>query len=175
MAIDGQISAQVIWDEVERLTNPPKFDPTKLDIPFCRKVLEFAKAEHKDFTFNMHYWHAPTQSLYSTTACGTTACLAGTAVHLSPEAEIVDRMEGVGDCCAVGSSEDYGRYIEIDGEPYSWSGAGAKLMGLDSTTAFELFIRPASASLVPGVAERKALGILENLIAAAEKAQYGQE
>lgn len=47
-------------------------------LPMARKVLEFARAEHDDFTFDMGNW-------YVSNGCGTSACLAGTAAHLSPE------------------------------------------------------------------------------------------
>lgn len=177
MAIDGQISAQIVWDAVQAITSPTKFDPTKLDIPFCQKVLDFAKGEHKDFTFNMHYWHIDTRQIFGAaeSACGTTACLAGTAVHLSPEAEIVEKLGKNDPMIMVGCDEDYGRYIEIDGQPYSWSGAGAKLMGLDPTTAHRLFVLTAQNGMGPGDAESQALTMLESLIKAAEKAQYGGE
>lgn len=160
MTIDGQIP---VSDVALRLSmhldeHPhPAFDPGKVDIPFARKVLEFAQTEHEDFTFDMGCWYAVQTSSMLGPTCGTTACLAGTAVHLTPGAEIV-HVNG------------QGRMIKIDGELYSWTRAGAKLLGLDFYTAASLFSAPATT---PQEANAIGLQRLEELIALAEEAQYG--
>jgi hypothetical protein len=62
-----------------------------LDVPFARKVLEFARQEHDDFKFDMRIWWDTTAHWVDdqgVNRCGTAACLAGTAVHLHPDVTI---------------------------------------------------------------------------------------
>src|SRR6266404_2411434 len=56
-------------------------------IPFARKVLEYAQEEHEGYTFDMGVFWATSMSGMS--GCNTSACLAGTAVLLDPEVQIV--------------------------------------------------------------------------------------
>lgn len=58
-----------------------------LDIPFARKVLDYARQEHDDFNFDMSHWYMRASWIGTggQRHCGTAACLAGTAVFLHPE------------------------------------------------------------------------------------------
>lgn len=103
-------------------------DFTGLNIPFCRKVLEYAEQEQgDDYQFDMAVWYSPyyrmDQNTRQQVVCKTTACLAGTAVMLTPEAE-VDKVDD---------------RVFIDGESMEFDVAGAKLMGLTNGQAKHLF------------------------------------
>lgn len=54
-------------------------------IPFARKVLEYAQQEHDGYTFDMSVFWTTSMS-----GCHTSACLAGTAVLLDPEVQIIN-------------------------------------------------------------------------------------
>ena len=100
-----------------------------LNIPFCRKVLEYAEHEQgDDYRFDMRYWYVPTYRRDLITRqqviCNSTACLAGTAAMLAPEAEI-DPVDDI---------------VVIDNETMEFTAAGAKLMGLTEEQARKLFI-----------------------------------
>ncbi len=90
-------------------------------IPFARKVLEFAETEHPDFQFDM-------RSFWGTISCGTSACLAGTAVFLDPEVEIKHGVPFLA-----------GQPILTSMSAVGVERRGAQLMGLDPTEANRLF------------------------------------
>jgi hypothetical protein len=97
-----------------------------LDIPFARKVLEFAQAEHTDFTHNQRCVFF-TDVDDSGHVCGTTACLAGIATMLAPNVEVIGWV----------GQQDF--MFSVDGRQMGWMQAGAKLMGLSSLQASSLF------------------------------------
>lgn len=101
---------------------PEYLRPTEeFNIPLARKVLEFAEQEHDDFEFNMDNWFTAAEYLGKKKLCNTTACLAGTAALLAPNAEI----DGIG--------------MTIDGDWYAHEDGGAILLGLSSSVVDYLF------------------------------------
>ncbi|HEX4395728.1 MAG TPA: hypothetical protein VH084_29985 [Mycobacterium sp.] len=92
-----------------------------LNIPNFRKTLEIMAADPR--LVDMDTW-------WKTTACGTTACLAGHAAEL-----VGDRVEGLGN---VG-------FIEINGQFESVEFTAANVLGLSSTRLRNAFFyRPAA-------------------------------
>lgn len=90
-----------------------------LDIPFARKVLEHLIAhpeEHRQANFGMR------------TACGTTACIAGTAVLMDPDTQVQWTSDGAM-TYAVQVGEDL---VDI-------TDRAAALLGLDFDDANRLF------------------------------------
>jgi hypothetical protein len=68
---------------------PDYMRPTKkFNIPLARKVLEFAEEEHDDFDFDMGDWFSEAKFRGKKKICNTSACLAGTAAFLAPEAKV---------------------------------------------------------------------------------------
>jgi len=131
-----------------------------LDIPFCRKVLEFAEIEHSDFKhrqavfFAKHDADAATQESWEefeyAHPCGTVGCLAGIACMLSGELNTVALHRN-------------GLVIMDVAEPY-WVDVGARIMGLTSAQADDLFWE---------MDEAVALARLRSYIKEAEKEQMG--
>lgn len=83
------------------------------NLPLARKVLEYVTEEHDDFVFDMGTWFD--QKQYG--ICKTSACLAGTAIYLSPEANIE-------------ATVNYNARVTIDSASYSFGEAGRQLLGL---------------------------------------------
>lgn len=111
-----------------------------MDIPFARKVLEFAEQNHDDFRYNQSIWYNPNYTTYSgeiaidtsgeqtamlqSTWCGTSACLAGIACILSPEATINPERMTV---------------TVNNGQPTRFDQAAKELIGLTEDQAFSIF------------------------------------
>ena len=141
-----------------------------MDIPFCRKVLEFASAEHEstDYRFDMNHWFQQGMMVVQThnhqvqTRCETTACLAGTAILLSPDAEVT-------------TSVDYEQIVSINGKRVdgSWSfiKVGAQLMGISECLANWLFMPEYYEYEGDSELNAQALARLAQMIEDAEKTQ----
>jgi len=99
--------------------------PTEgFNLPLARKVLEYAEHEHDDFKFDMGDWYEKIYELNKAgkQICKTSACLAGTAAFLAPNAEI-DECNGI---C-------------VDNENYGYEEGGMILLGIGLVTAKILF------------------------------------
>lgn len=139
-----------------------------MDVPFCRKVLEFASAEHEDsdYRFDMNQWFRLTGD---PVICETTACLAGTAVMLSPEAEVVSWTQD--------AYAGQHRVVTINGEVVgsptdTFIQAGMALMGLTREEAHQLFMpMNYEQSIDSPTLNRQALDRLAEMIEEAEKAE----
>lgn len=98
-----------------------------LNLELAKKVLDYAENEPEGFHFDMGTWFNPNAYWEEDTGsnvCGTSACLAGTAVMLHPEMKIV---------CGVAMMDD----LAIP----SWVTAGAKALGIDDwRIAHDLFL-----------------------------------
>jgi hypothetical protein len=107
-----------------------------LNIPFCRKVLDFAVEEHEGF------WHDQCTFYAQHVVCGTRACVAGIANMLSPDVEIVKIEYPAATLMSCkGSLLTYSlsHLPEVDGELQSWDYSAQQLMGLTSKQADALF------------------------------------
>lgn len=90
-----------------------------LDIPFARKVLEYAQKEHDDFKFRMAGWidtNAHWLDESGQSRCGTAACLAGTAAWIHPD--------------VTPPTDPWGEYFTYQGSARHVSGLGKELLGL---------------------------------------------
>lgn len=95
---------------------------SKFNLPLARKVLEYAEEDHDDFVFDMGDWFtAAKYGEHGLKICNTSACLAGTAALLAPEAKV----DGNG--------------IWIDDEWFAHDDGGAKLLGISGFTVDLLF------------------------------------
>lgn len=122
-----------------------------MNITFAKKVLEYAENEPRGFEFNMSWWFSPGLGRHSPdddNLCGTSACLAGTAVWLHPEMKI-----NFGDIISAPVPRVMDR-----GEPSNWEKAGARALGITRVEADTLFYR----------SNRDAIARLRRLIELAE-------
>lgn len=97
----------------------------QLDIPMARKVLEFLQIEHEDFKHDQGPYYSKSMDGF----CGTSACVAGTAVMLCPEAEIVSLLKE--------SEEDF--EVDLRGVRTGWREAGRDILGLTDKQSDSLF------------------------------------
>jgi hypothetical protein len=118
----------------------------KLDIPYCRKVLEFAEDVHEDFRHNQ-------MTFYTHNECTTSACMGGIACLLAPNV-VIKHVRGC-----------IGRVPVVDGTPESWVPTATKLMGLTEYQAQHLFYD----TLQQPYPEGAACDLLRHYIEAAEK------
>ena len=127
-----------------------------MDIPFARKVLEFVEIEHDDTVHRQKtfYWSPAMEESwrfryrlpsYYDQGCKTAACICGTAVMLSPNAEI--------------AVEYTSAVVMFDGRMSCWTVAGKQLLGITDDQAQVLFYE---------MDDKKAIGILRDYIEQAE-------
>jgi hypothetical protein len=144
-------------------------DLMTLDIPFCRKVLEYAQAEKacEDYEFDMGVWAERRYQLerdergrFKTWKCATAACLAGTAVMLDPCSKLVFSHrclfgDGDGAASVVG--------VRVGGQITTVGSRALELMGI--TDEGDLF----------GSTEDEALRVFADWIRRAEELQSARD
>lgn len=119
----------------------------KLDIPYARKVLEHLIA-HPEEHEQAH--------IGQRNRCGTTACIAGTAVLMDSASTV------------TWGSDGHMNIVQVDGEGAEVASKRAqKLLGLDEDDAHHLFFDETSMD------NDAALALLADYIAQAETAQAG--
>lgn len=113
-----------------------------LDVPYARKVLEHLIA-HPDEHQQVHFGYR--------TSCGTTACIAGTAVLMDSQSTVVWGKTG------------YISEVTVNGQRTVTSLRAAELFGLNMNDSRELFFDTLDNA--------EALELFGNWIAEAEKVQ----
>jgi hypothetical protein len=96
-----------------------------MNIELAEKVLEFARAEHKDFEHDQEIFIAG--DVFQGKVCKTRACIAGTAVYLSPGFQL--KVEGGG----------YVEMVDKDGHPVDCEYKGRELLDLTVDQADDVF------------------------------------
>ncbi len=112
-----------------------------LDIPFCRKVLEFAEDEYPDFRHDQATFYTRWLNGLSgcqPLQCGTSACMAGIANMLSDRVEIHPNPD-------VGLMGQVSHLVYRNGNFDTWDHSAMMLMGLGSGQAKALFLIPWTA------------------------------
>lgn len=98
-----------------------------LNLDIARKVLDYITHERKGFRFDMDDWYSESKPGDRDDGfCGTSACLAGTAVYLHPEMSINYRY---------GNPDP-----RVNGRTVSWEVAGAKALGMSDDDHWPFYL-----------------------------------